>query len=352
MPLPNPIYIDQNARHRASQVRLLAYQAMEGMQGVLLPEHLKVRALGTPGAAITCDPGGYAVNAKHTGGNFESYLGKIASSADVGTGGSVAVSATSSAGTRTDLVILRIENPYVVGSGSWSQPVDTAEGPYAHVRIIENVPANTNDVTAVDATWSAITLARITRAANTGVVTDADITDLRSIARVGGQRLTIIVNPPASPPPIAEFIYTEMHRPSSLATLAANQTTYMDFPNGANWDVPIPSTASHMDIQAHIFNTYIYAGDVWGTFRIIDTASGSQLLTAEFDVNNTSTFINGARESFPVSAGKVAIPSSWRNSTRNFKIQAKQYSSMTGRVEAHPASCNMMMNVFFKHNPV
>jgi hypothetical protein len=352
MALTNPIYIDQDARHRASQVRLLAYQAMEGQQGVLLAEHLKVKALGTPGAAITADPGGYAVNAKHTGGSFESYLGKINSASEIGSGGSVPVSAVSSGGSRTDLVILRIENPYVVGSGSWSIPTDPVEGPYAHIRVIENVPANTNAVEAVDATWSAITLARIVRPASTGIVQDSHIEDLRSIARVGGQRITIITTPPASPPPIAEYFFIEAHRPTSLTTLLASNTTYIDFPAGANWDVPIPSTATHMEINAHIYNAYVYAGDIWGTIRIIESASSTQLISAEFDVNNTSGFIDGTRETFPVVAQKFAIPSSWRGTIKNLKMQAKQYASMTGRIESNNITTLVAMQIFFKRSPI
>jgi len=87
MPLPNPWYIDAEARHMASTQRLLANMATEGQEGVLAAEHLSVRALATPGAGITCSPGGYGVLARHAGGNFETYLGKVSSSLDVGPNG-------------------------------------------------------------------------------------------------------------------------------------------------------------------------------------------------------------------------------------------------------------------------
>src|SRR5690606_39772012 len=121
--LPNPWYIDAEARHQAQTQRLLAYAAIEGKEGVLADDHLAVKDLETPGAAIQVNPGGYSILARHTGGEFEAYVGKIPEAVTVD------VSPTDSSGERTDLVILRVENPYVQGSGVWSQPTDPLNGP-------------------------------------------------------------------------------------------------------------------------------------------------------------------------------------------------------------------------------
>src|SRR5580765_3563365 len=164
MALANPWYIDANARHLAAQQRLLAFNAMLGCEGVLQSDHLAVKDLDTPGASITVDPGAYSILARHSGGAYEAYVGKISVQE------TVAVNPVGSGGSRTDLVILRVENPYVSGSGSWVSPPDPLDGPYAYVRVIEGVTANINHVSAWNNTWSAITLARITRPASTGTI--------------------------------------------------------------------------------------------------------------------------------------------------------------------------------------
>lgn len=315
MALPNPIYIDSSALHSAQAIRLLAYSAVEGRQGVLDKAHLSVAALPTPAGAIQVLPGGYSVLAKHLGGDFEAYVGKFSVAEQV------AVSPTSSSGPRTDLVIARIENPYVSGAGVWAVPVDAVNGPYAAIRVIEGVPPNTCDVTGYNNTWSSITLARITRAANTGVVAQADITDLRSLAKLGGERLVVINNPPATPPPIAQQYWTESTPIDNGNQFLGSSVAWTDFPTQATWQVPVPSWATGMDMNI-LYNPAI-TGSLWGQMRLVagPSADPGGVIPTEYDVN----FPGGpgpARETLMI-GGTFYLAPALRGTVVTMKLQAK-----------------------------
>lgn len=330
MAIPNPIYVDDNAQHDPSQVRAMAYAALDGQQGVMDPAHLAVQQFATPGAGIQCIPGGYGINCRHVGGDFESYLGKFQ------TAETVAVSPVGSSGPRSDLVIARMENPYVVGTGSWPIPADPVLGPYQYIRVIENVPANTNDVTAYNNTWEAITLARITRPANTGVIQQTHITDLRSaINKGGGERIIIIDSPPVTPPPIAAEWYTDFNQsaaaPPGTDTVHdywTADTTWQSWPDAASWNLPIPSWATVMDLEVDIFNAQLLTNDVYAQMAIL---------------------LNGARQATSVLAlDYVAVPdrrniaygqtinisSSLRGKVIPVVFQVASYFSAPGRLDA------------------
>lgn len=317
MALENPMYIDAIARHRAGQVRLLDYAAVEGQEGILQGNHLGVVALSTPADFVDVLPGAYSVLATHLGGEMEAYLGKIKIAERV------QVSPTTSSGSRTDLVILRIENPYVSGAGSWAQPADPVEGPYAHVRVVEGVPANTQTIKAYNNTWSAITLARITRPANTGVVQTAHITDLRSLAKLGGQRITVINNPPADPPPIAYdfFMDSQKAEPSGSNIVAYNQTTYKKFPNDITWKVPVPSWAKGMDVLL-IVNPQC-DGHVWGDARLVVEGVPTAVAPTPFDIN----YVNGTQPG-PINSpvfifGTQPVVPAWCGTTKSMWVEMK-----------------------------
>lgn len=356
MGLPNPIYIDEAAIHRASQIRTLVYAATEGREGVFNATHLAIKAQGAPDDTIFALPGAYVINAKHLGGDFESYIGKIQTAET-----SLPISNVSSSGPRTDLVILRIENPYVTGSGVWASPSDEQEGPYAHVRVIENVTPNINHVVAWNSTWTAIPLARITRPANTTIVQQSHIVDLRSIARIGEERLTIIENPPYDPPPIAQQYWTESTPCDQGDQHLKTQMTFHNFPNEASWSVAVPNWALGFDIQL-VYNPQV-DGSVWGDHRIVvnNTVAGivnddCGIVPTMYDVNLswlTQLTTPGPIRDTMMIGGTGILASAHRGKVVNFRMQAKSRDS-----SVHPgklaAANGTRVNVFinFKRYPV
>lgn len=346
MALPNPWYIDAEARHFPQQQRLLAYAAVEGKEGVLAETHLAVTDLDTPGAAINVAPGGYAILGKHLGGQFESYVGKFVEQEQV------SVNPTSSSGSRTDLVVLRVENPYVTGSGVWAQPADPLNGPYVHVRVIEGVPTNTNSVQAVNNTWSAITLARITRPASTGIVQQSHITDLRSLAKLGGERIIIIEDPPVDPPPISQAMFFDVKNFSgSTQTLGpGTSSSWTAYPATAFWDVAIPSWAAGADVLFQVNNIRLENEGVFGEARV-NLDNGAVVTTpTKFDMQHNRP-INGWERHPIFAAGTMAIPSSLRGKLKRFKIEAR-ITVNDGGVIRWVDGTNMVMQIIFKQYPI
>lgn len=352
MSVPNPIYIDQNAIHRASQLRALVYAATEGREGVFSPLDLAIKAQTIPDATVQMQPGAYVMKAKHTGGQFESYIGKVAIAED-----SLSISPVGAGGPRTDLVILRIENPYVVGSGVWSAPPDEAEGPYAYLRVIENVTPNINHVVAWNSTWTAIPLARITRPANTGIVQQAHLVELRSIAKIGEERLIIIENPPYDPPPIAQAQFVES---TALTTsdefTSVNTTTWTNWPTGASWDVPVPEWAIGFDI--HCYLNPQCQDNMYGDMRAVINNGGisnddSGILPSKYDHNMGWIAAIGTRgplrETMMIGGTGILNPAH-RGKVVNFRLQAKNLANEGGKMNAIDTRVNL--TITFKRYPV
>lgn len=342
MTLPNPWYIDANARHYPATQRLLAYMAMQGEQGVLHDTHLKISALSTPGAAVNFAPGGYAVNCTHTGGAFEDYLGKI------GTQGSVSVNPTTSAGGREDLVILRAENPYVDGAGSWSEPADLLNGPYMHIRVVEGVAAGTNSVTAHNNTWSAIDLAKIIRPANTGIVSPGHIYDLRSLADPNQQRTKI---PGTGVPPIAiPDPAVDVPCPAPVDLPPAN-TAYAHWPNNCTATFPVPARAKTLRLIVWVWTSEVRTGRASGQFRArVSYGSEHEYTTlTQFDARPISSTI-------PIVIhlahnGEATIRPNWVGQQVTVRLEAQH--DVSGSTGTLGATTRTRFNVlgFFRTSP-
>jgi hypothetical protein len=331
MVLPNPFYIDLEARHGAAVLRALSYAACDGFEGVFAPGALKARALSSPGSSVMVDPGVYAVNCKHAGGDFENYVGKVLIAEQ-----SPTISPVGSGGARTDLVFLRVENPFVAEATSWAEPPDPLNGPYASVRVVENVAPGIASVVAHNNTWSAIPICRITRPANKSIIEAGDIADLRSVK--GAVRVidpttppTVpvppvgqppVVTPPAGTPAPSPLIAFETFVRTVITSAAdehlSSQTSFHDFPSEAQWQIPVPTWANRVDITAWL--TPQVQGNVWGELRFnLDGIAGSATV---FDENPS-----GWVRPVMMVAGGVDIPEGTRGKTVKGKIQARSLDS-------------------------
>lgn len=337
MALPNPIYIGATgAEHEPSQIRLLSYGLTSGVQGVLGNADCRITALGAPGPAVQALPGAYNVLAKHLGGSYEGYAGSFDVAETTAT-----ISNVSSAGPRSDLVILIIKDPSVTGSGSWTLPADAKAGPYAFVEVIEGVTTTTWDVAQYNNTWSAITLARIDRAANATTVTQGDITDLRSIAALGGTRTVVIENPPVTVPPIAQAQFVQF-LPSAVDPNYANpsggtdathdylvaDTATKDWPSVASTQVAVPEWAVECDAEFQVFNAQILSGDVFGDLWLDfgGTATTSQTYAIDFD---------GTPGRWIVPYGRTfTVPTSLRGKLITVRTKFKSRFTSSGQLDA------------------
>jgi hypothetical protein len=308
-----PGFIDANARHRMKTLRVLNYAALRGQQGVLESDDLKVTALGTPGGSVNISPGVFGIVANHVGGANEAYIDKVDAQLTRG------VNATdATVGGRTDLVIARVLNPYVTETGSSIPiPASAQDGPYWDVQVLHGVTANIQSVAAWNPNYSAIALARITRPVNTGIVQQSHITDLRQlISFTGGERITVINNPPPESPPIAQAIYTNSKEFATTQTLAKTITAWTDFPTGGYFDVPIPSWAVEVDING-IF-TPQFNGSIWAEARL---SFGGTAGPSTFADENPP---GGAWQRLPLPLlGTYPIPSAQRGKVIRVQLQMR-----------------------------
>ena len=343
MALPNPIYIDSEAVHPASAVRLLAFAALEGQEGVVENTDLRVTSTPAPSGAIRVMPGAYVVRAKHTGGDKEAYTGKIIEAEDI------SVNPTPAGVGRTDLVILRIENPYVAGDGSWAQPADPVNGPYAHIRVIEGVPANTQSVIYHNNTWTAITLARVTRGPNRTTVEQNEVTDLRQLASIENDQITEPDPPTSNPPPIAQPFYMDIVNESTTSDDHAfsAQDAWTVWPEDATWSVPIPSWATHAEVFLQLHGIQQRDAGIWGRCRVQIDGGVATTTPVEFDYTDDET---GFTRHTMVAASTVQLPTSLRGKTKQFRAQTyiEDIESGPGELRWTRGSAAILQIVFKK----
>lgn len=197
------------------------------IEGIQLPGHLKVTQQGTPAGSVTVAAGGVA--AKNHAAAGQSYVGRNASAT------TVAIPANSSGSTRTDLIIATFRddqyspwasNPYTLAN-------DILFGPYFYLERIGGVASTTTKASQVVA-YSAYALARLSIPTGTTNITDAMITNLRSLAM-----------------PRTAFADAQI-TPGTLQRIISTSTTYANFHSAVSTSVVVPPWATHAVIQANL----------------------------------------------------------------------------------------------------
>jgi hypothetical protein len=291
---------------QAEVARFLAHHMLGGAEGVMGKDHFKPSQLGTPGAGILLQPGGCAMLNRTSGAGNQSYVDLASSSV------TVALDPTTGAG-RTDLVLLRVEDPYVSGN-SWSAPSDLQNGPYIYPRVVYGVSSSIKTVTELGNNWSAIPIARVTRPASTSTILDSHITDLRTLinAMTGG-----IQPAPAAVQEKSEFSDIKVG-PVSPASLTPSSTSYADWPPECTWSVPVPSWATYLELTLEIKGCLLINGAFWGDIRPV--IAGVNQSSVSIDKNQPS--IGASTEEVWV-GGEYYIQPSLRGTTITIKTQAK-----------------------------
>lgn len=342
-----------SAQHSAAVVRCGHYIATQGQQGVLGELDLRVLELATPGAGVRLSPGGVALLNTASGGSYETYLDK--SNADI----EVPINPTGTAGGRNDLLIVRVEDPYVSGTGGpaggWAVPADAANGPYIHVRVDENVGTlpgggEITDVTESPnyANWTATTQARLNIPANTGTITQAMITDLRTQVHLGGQRVD---------GQIASTLYTQAIASTGAWTAApgpdpllSTTTTFQDWPVAANFTIPVPEWATHFDFEIKATNVHHHSGPFWGEWRWARTDAAGVSAVFPIDLNQTNAQ-GGTRDTI-LMGGESLVDPAIRGTTVGIKMQGRSLdSTLAGTLSADRGTVSLL-SFNFKRKPV
>lgn len=254
-------FIGGGAEHTPESARRLVYASTGGAEGVGGVNDLRVLPLAVPGQGVRVTIGSALIRSNYIGGETQTYMGTVYTQETVST------TPTGSAGKRSDLVVMRVEDPFAAGS-SYSPPASgsIATAPYIHIRVISGVPSKTKRLQDVAAyrNDTAVTLARIDFPASTGTVTAGMITDLREVAQ----------------PRRTEVVYARPRigadddpRHNNLEATIAPGTKGEYFPGGGEspnrFIVDVPEWATRMVIDARWMGIYYKGGaDPRGSYWI------------------------------------------------------------------------------------
>ncbi|MFI1563851.1 hypothetical protein ACH4ZX_12460 [Streptomyces sp. NPDC020490] len=297
MTLINPPLLTHGGTHAARAFRMMVRDLARGSQGVTEGDDLKVRQLSTPGAGVRVMDGSAVIRGAAWGqGSYTQY----------NVGEATVPVAPTGASARSDLVCLRVEDPEYEGT----RDPETDEIGYFHV--VSNVSATT---TTAPTGMTAIPLARIDLPANTTLVTDSMITDLRRIANPRRERT----------------LYTAF--PGSTSTLTYSDNKWHTWPTAAKWSVPVPPWATTAKVVTIIAGLRLTRADVYARMQNV---LGGILPGQDTAVDDDQG--KGTRRNTVVLADTLSIPAALRGTTQNLYLQTYMSKSETGDLSVDGAT--------------
>lgn len=309
---PVPWMVGGGAQHSTDLGRVVAYGAYGGEEGIVSGKDCEVRELATPGPQVRVFPGVVAVVNRATGAAGEMYVGRLPKPVSGDPAPErVDIASTSAGGGRTDLIVARVENPWIP-TEPWADPANPAVGPYIFTRVIQNVPVATESVAELGLGYSALALARVTLPASTAVITQSMVTDLRQLSS-------------SKVSPNEKVTYP-------AATRALTSTTYANWPTDANMSVEIPSWATH------VYGKAILGGVAWGSAAAqgsLRLRLGTVILGGSTTIDLPSTTGVLDRTTLMVSGLRTAVPASLRGTTATAQIEgSRPVSSVYSNLQA------------------
>lgn len=288
-----PWLVGGGAKVSAEMARVLAYAAVNGNEGIMGPDDLKVTALAVPGGSVNVAPGACSIICRASGQSYQAYIERMTSQ------DTVDIAPTDSSGGRSDMVVARVEDPYLAGE-PWQPPTDPTVGPYIFSRVIPNVPPTAKTVTELGLGYTAIPLARIDIPASTGTFTDAMIVDLRQVANPRKERQLLTVVPTAQ---------------ETLTTTAG----FQQWPNAAVFTVTVPVWATKAVVISKLVGVRFDYGDYDANMR---ANLGGLLTAAPFKDNNYigTSGANPYRVDWEA-GGTLTIPASMRGTQQTLTVE-------------------------------
>ncbi|MEU3046228.1 hypothetical protein ABZ705_06770 [Streptomyces sp. NPDC006984] len=290
MTLINPPLLTHGGTHEARAFRMMVRDLARGSQGVTEGDDLKVRQLSTPAAGVRVVDGSAVIRGAAWGqGSYTQY----------NVGDAVVPVAPTAASPRSDLVCLRVEDPEYEGT----RDPEADEIGYFHV--VSNVSATT---TGVPSGMTAIPLARLDIPANTTVITDSMIKDVRRIANPRRERT----------------LYTSF--PTALSTLGYSDNKWHTWPSAARWSVRVPSWATNAKVVVTVAGLRESASNVFAQMRgVLGTDLGQGTVV---DDNQGK----GIRRTHVIVADNIGVSSAMRGTTQPLYLQTYMYRGETGDI--------------------
>lgn len=325
------VWAIDGAQVPASNARTVLFQATGGARGVALAGDMRVVATTVPSENIVIRRGSCVMPNDYlgVGGGGQSYGIQLESSV------TLAVPATGAAGGATRYVIARVNDPEFSGV----VPANPATYKYDSYHIVGSIPTS----------YPNVVLARIKQPANTTIITQSMITDMREIANPRSKQ---IVTP--RPMIAADDV--------GYALELTSRTAYPRgewFPNKGGQDnnglyyADVPLWATRMEIRMEWLSVRYAQKAGWGLYWVTYgpqagvTATDPPYATQafQFDANESNTY-----RSNWILHQEVSVPSSWRGTTIPFlgraMLKNAKNSSFPGKVELDGLS-GMVFSVRF-----
>jgi len=301
--------LTNGATHSAQQFRMMVRDLVSGAEGITQGTDLKVTQLSTPGTSVQVGDGSGVVR-----GRVSSFQGTYS----VCNIGSATVDISGTGGSpRSDMVILRVEDPEYEGS------LNPAVDQINYFQVISNVSSS---ATTIPDGRTGIPLARIDIPASTSTITNAMIKDIRQVANPRRERR----------------VWTQAV--TTTSTELGASTTYAYFSTAAGWSIPVPAWASTATIIVTGSSLKLNANPFYGGFR---ATLGASLTVQNVTIDDQGA---GTRRTQAVAADTLTIPDAYRGTTQLLRAQSAAYSGNTGRISVD-ASTTLIADVEFFEAP-
>ncbi|NUK18288.1 hypothetical protein [Streptomyces lunaelactis] len=281
MTLVQPPMMVHGGNHPARAMRLMIRDLARGRQGIAEAGDLKVRPLEAPGPGVRVGDGSALIHGARPwqGAYTQSNTGDAV--VDVPPTGPFA---------RTDLLVLRVEDPEFEGERN----PRTEDIGYFH--LIQDIG---NEETPAPRGMPAIPLARITMPRNTAAVTAEMITDLRRIANPRTERTLRTVHP------------------EDMQKLPGDHGRWIAWPKDAAWDVDVPAWATKATIVITVAGLRAEAGSIYAELRTRFGERNAKPTVVDDDGTTT-------RRTTVMLADTLAVPPGYRGTRQHLAVQINQ----------------------------
>jgi len=303
------------AQSSARIARLMHQSGTASGNGVVDTGHLRVLPLEVPGGGVRITSGGATIRGEEQAFQGSYFAFNVGDS-------ELSITPTGSGGGRSDLIVLRVEDPNIDGT-PWGHDVTT--DPVYYFRVIEGVSST---ATEPPAGMTAIALARIDLPASTGTVTSPRIIDVRRSAVPKSQRVL------------------RVQRGGTMTGGEwdeAGNITAPDFERWPqhDWTVTIPEWATQVQVLADWTNVFLKAlapggsNDAIGQLFVGLVGGPDGPLYTENSAYNFNQFsaTNGYRCS-AANKDQIPIPPEWRGLTVDVRMYVMGNSGQAGRLVA------------------
>lgn len=269
------------ADHSARAMRLMIRDLARGRQGVAESEDLKVRPLETPGPGVRVGDGSALIHGARPwqGAYTQSNIGDAR--VDVEQTGPFA---------RTDLVVLRIEDP------EWEGDRDPRTQEIGYFHVVQGVTA---DASAVPEGMTGLALARVSLPRNTASVTAGMITDLRQVANPRTERVLRTVHPRKT-----------QEAPGEHGQWAA-------WPQEATWDLDVPAWATTATVVVTLSGLRAEAGSIYAELRTRLGERAAKPTVVDDDGTTTRRFSTTL-------ADTLTVPPAYRGTRQHLAVEINQ----------------------------